>query len=117
MTFPAVPPVLQAFLNSPMRLPQLYVALSAILFCIGIIGVLTRRNVLIVLMSIELMLNAANLALVGFSRIHPGADAASVVLFIIVVAAIEAAVGLSVVVTLYRGRGTTKLDDLILLRG
>ncbi|MBI4860576.1 MAG: NADH-quinone oxidoreductase subunit NuoK [Candidatus Riflebacteria bacterium] len=96
---------------------QGYLSLSAILFTIGTIGVLARRNVLVVLMSVELILNAANLAFVGFGRLRGGPEAAAIVLFVIVVAAIEAAVGLAIVVALFRGRGTTRLDEINLLRG
>jgi NADH-quinone oxidoreductase subunit K len=102
---------------TPQQLTQLYVALSAALFTIGTIGVLARRNVLIVLMSLELVLNASNVALVAFGRAHGTVEAAGLVLFVIVIAAIEAAVGLAIVVALFRGRGTTKLDEMNLLRG
>lgn len=94
-----------------------YVLLSGLMFAIGTAGVLIRRNVLIVLMSVELVLNASNVALVAFGRTRNAAEAAAIVLFVIVLAAIEAAVGLAIIVALFRGRGSTKLDDFNLLRG
>lgn len=94
-----------------------YLMLSGILFAIGTAGVLIRRNVLVVLMSVELVLNASNIALVAFGRVRSPAEAAAIVLFVIVLAAIEAAVGLAIIVALFRGRGSTKLDDFNLLRG
>jgi NADH-quinone oxidoreductase subunit K len=94
-----------------------YLMLSGVLFAIGTAGVLIRRNVLVVLMSVELVLNASNLALVAFGRTRSPAEAAAIVLFVIVLAAIEAAVGLAIIVALFRGRGSTKLDDFNLLRG
>ena len=102
---------------TPEQYFHLYLGLSAMLFAIGTVGVLTRRNVLVVLMSIELVLNASNIAIVAFGRARGGVDAAALVLFVIVLAAIEAAVGLAIVVALFRGRGSTKLDDFNLLRG
>jgi len=94
-----------------------YLMLSAVLFAIGTAGVLVRRNVLVVLMSVELVLNASNLALVGFGRTRAPTEAAAIVLFVIVLAAIEAAIGLAIIVHLFRGRGSAKLDDFNLLRG
>ena len=96
---------------------HLYFALSAMLFTIGTAGVLIRRNVLVVLMSLELVLNASNLALAAFGRTQRPQDAAAIILFVIVLAAIEAAVGLAIIVALFRGRGSAKLDDFNLLRG
>jgi NADH-quinone oxidoreductase subunit K len=94
-----------------------YLLLSGLMFAIGTAGVLVRRNVLVVLMSVELVLNASNVALVAFGRTRSPAEAAAIVLFVIVLAAIEAAVGLAIIVALFRGRGSTKLDDFNLLRG
>ncbi len=91
-------------------------ALSVALFSIGVIGVLTRRNALIVFMSIELMLNAVNLAFVAFSRLH-GVGGQVFVIFVMTVAAAEAAVGLAIVIALFRHRQTVDLDLLGLLRG
>ncbi|MBX7079274.1 MAG: NADH-quinone oxidoreductase subunit NuoK [Nannocystaceae bacterium] len=92
----------------------LYLAFA--LFLIGAAGVLLRRNVLIVLMSVELMLNAANIALVAFSRQWGNADGQVLAMFTIAVAAAEAAVGLAIVVSIFRARTGTDIDDLSLLR-
>ncbi|OEH85449.1 NADH-quinone oxidoreductase subunit K [Desulfuribacillus stibiiarsenatis] len=85
-----------------------YLALGAILFCVGLYGVLTKRNLVIVLVSIELMLNAVNINLVAFSSIGPAANVTGQVftLFTITVAAAEAAVGLAILIALFRNRGT-----------
>jgi NADH-quinone oxidoreductase subunit K len=92
----------------------LYLAFA--LFLIGAAGVLLRRNVLIVLMGIELMLNAANLVLVAFSRMWGNTDGQVLAMFTIAIAAAEAAVGLAIVVSLFRARTGTDIDDLSLLR-
>jgi len=94
-----------------------YLVLSALLFAIGVGGVLLRRNVVVIIMSVELMLNAANLALVAFSRYLPGHDGQVLAFIVIAVAAAEAAVGLALVVQVARSRGTVDVDDLTLLRG
>ncbi len=91
-------------------------ALSAALFAIGVVGVLTRRNALIVFMCVELMLNAVNLAFVAFSTLH-GMAGQVFVIFVMTVAAAEAAVGLAIVIALFRHRQTVDLDDIGLLRG
>jgi NADH-quinone oxidoreductase subunit K len=90
---------------------------SIILFVTGAAGVLTRRNAIIVLMSVELMLNAVNLALVGFSRELGVVDGHVFAVFVMAVAAAEAAVGLALVILLFRNRVTVNLDDLNLLKG
>ena len=97
---------------------QSYLALAAILFVIGLYGVLTKRNLVIVLVSIELMLNAVNLNLVAFSQIGPMANITGQVfsLFTIVVAAAEAAVGLAILIALYRNRKTIDAQEQNLLR-
>lgn len=97
---------------------QSYLALAAILFVIGLYGVLTKRNLVIVLVSIELMLNAVNLNLVAFSRIGPMANITGQVfsLFTIAVAAAEAAVGLAILIALYRNRKTIDAQEQNLLR-
>jgi NADH-quinone oxidoreductase subunit K len=87
---------------------QNYLILSIILFCIGILGVVSRRNVLIVFMSIELMLNAANLAFIAFSRLHQSMDGHVLALMVMAVAAAEAALALAVVILLHKHKG--KLD-------
>ncbi len=92
----------------------LYLAFA--LFLIGTAGVLLRRNVLIVLMSIELMLNAANIVLVAFSRMWGNTDGQVLAMLTIAVAAAEAAVGLAIVVSIFRARTGTDIDDLSLLR-
>jgi NADH-quinone oxidoreductase subunit K len=92
------------------------IGLSAILFVIGMAGALTRRNVIVVLMSIELMLNAVNVALVGFSRMWGQVDGQILVLMVIVVAACEAAVGLGIVLSLFRNRESVNVEDVSLLR-
>jgi NADH-quinone oxidoreductase subunit K len=92
------------------------IALSAALFTIGVVGVLTRRNALIIFMCIELMLNAVNLAFVAFSRLY-GATGQVFVIFVMTVAAAEAAVGLAIVIAIFRHRQTVDLDGLRLLRG
>ena len=96
--------------------PNDYLVLSAILFAIGIVGFLTRRNALVAFMSVELMLNAANLVLVTFSRINSNIDGQIMAFFVMVVAAAEVVVGLSIIVSIYRSRSTTSMDDLNLLK-
>jgi NADH-quinone oxidoreductase subunit K len=91
-------------------------ALSSILFVIGGIGALVRRNVIVVLMSIELMLNAVNLALVAFSRQWGDETGHVFVLMVIVVAAAEVAVGLGIVISLFRNRESVNVEDASLLK-
>lgn len=93
-----------------------FLVLSAVLFTIGVTGVLTRRNILITLMSIELMLNAVNLTFVAFARYFGVMDAHAVVFLVIAVAAAEAAVGLGIVVSVFRNKSTVNTDELTLLR-
>jgi len=93
-----------------------FLYLACALFVIGLFGVMLRRNVLIVLMSIELMLNGANVALVAFSRFWGNLDGQVLAMFTIAVAAAEAAVGLAIVVSLFRSRTGTDIDDLSILR-
>jgi NADH-quinone oxidoreductase subunit K len=95
---------------------QHYLVVSVLLFCLGLLGVLVRRNVLVIYMSLELMLNAANLALVAFSRFNNNLDGQVIVFFIITVAASEVAVGLALIVALYRRRRTTHVEDLTALK-
>jgi len=94
-----------------------YLILSGLLFAIGVLGMIVRRNLIVMLMCVELMLNAANLALAGFSRFIPGADGQVLAFLIIAVAASEAAVGLALVVNVARTRRTVDVDDLNLLKG
>ena len=91
---------------------QHYLAVSMTLFCLGLLGVILRRNLLVVYMSLELMLNAANLALVAFSRFNNKLDGQVLVFFIITVAAAEVAVGLALIVALYRKRQSAHVEDL-----
>jgi len=99
-----------------------YLIVSGILFAIGFAGVMLRRNLIIIFMSLELMLNAANLSLVAFSRFHlqpsglPNYNAQVFVFFIITVAAAEVAVGLAIIVALFRARQTTHVEDINTLR-
>jgi len=94
-----------------------FVILSAILFSIGAVGVLVRRNPLIMFMSIELMLNAANLAFVGFSRYLQSIDGQVFVFLILTAAAAEVAVGLAIIVALFRARETVDVDEANTLKG
>jgi NADH-quinone oxidoreductase subunit K len=91
---------------------QHYLAVSMTLFCLGLLGVILRRNLLVIYMSLELMLNAANLALVSFSRFNDKLDGQVLVFFIITVAAAEVAVGLALIVALYRKRQSAHVEDL-----
>jgi NADH-quinone oxidoreductase subunit K len=91
-------------------------ALSGILFAIGTVGAMTRRNLIVVLMSIELMLNAANVALVAFSRLWGSLDGQIFVLMVIVVAAAEVAVGLGILISLFRNRESVNVEDVSLLK-
>ena len=99
-----------------------YLIVSGILFAIGFAGVMLRRNLIIIFMSLELMLNAANLSLVAFSRFHlqanalPAYNAQVFVFFIITVAAAEVAVGLAIIVALFRARQTTNVEDITSLK-
>jgi NADH-quinone oxidoreductase subunit K len=93
-----------------------YLYLSAILFTIGAVGVLVRRNAIVVFMCIELMLNAANLSLVTFARINGTLDGQVIAFFTMVVAACEVVVGLAIIVTIYRSRRSASIDDASLLK-
>jgi len=93
-----------------------YLLASALLFALGVYGVLTRRTAILVFLSIELMLNAANLSLVGFARAY-GLDGQVAALMVIAVAAAEVAVGLGLIVAIFRHRESTAVDDLSELRG
>ena len=95
---------------------QEYLVVSLLLFCLGLLGVIVRRNLLIIYMSLELMLNAANLALVAFSRFTNNLDGQVFVFFVITVAAAEVSVGLALIVALYRKRETAHVEDLTTLK-
>lgn len=92
------------------------IALSAALFAVGTIGALTRRNLIVILMSIELMLNAVNLALVGFARVWGNTTGHIFVLMVITVAAAEVAVGLGIVISLFRNRPSVNVEEVSLLK-
>ncbi len=93
-----------------------YLALSAVLFAIGAVGVLVRRNIIVVFMAIELMLNAVNLTFVAFARQLGSIDGQVIVFFVMTVAAAEAAVGLAIIIAAFRNRPTVNADELTVLR-
>jgi NADH-quinone oxidoreductase subunit K len=96
--------------------PEWYVVLAAALFTIGAVGVLVRRNAIVLFMCVELMLNAANLALVTFSRINGGLDGQIMAFFVMVVAAAEVVVGLAIIMSIFRTRRSASVDDANLLK-
>jgi NADH-quinone oxidoreductase subunit K len=96
--------------------PANYLILAAIIFTIGAVGVLVRRNAIVVFMCIELMLNAANLTLVTFSRLRGSLDGQVIAFFVMVVAAAEVVVGLAIIVTIFRTRRSASVDDANLLK-
>ena len=93
-----------------------YLVLSGILFSIGAVAVLTRRNAIIAFMGVELMLNAANLMLVTFSRIHGDLHGQVIAFYVMVVAAAEVVIGLAIIVSIFRARASASLDDASLLK-
>ena len=95
----------------------LIIGLSVVLFSLGVIGVLVRRNAIIIFMSVELMLNAANLAFIAFARSFNQIDGQVFVFFVMVVAAAEVAVGLAIIVALFRSRATVNVDEVNSLKG
>jgi NADH-quinone oxidoreductase subunit K len=100
-----------------MEIPLTHVlGLSAILFAIGVAGVLTRRNAIVIFMCIELMLNSVNLTLIGFSAAMGDVTGQALVFFVMAVAAAEAAVGLAIVIALFRNRQTVDINDINILR-
>jgi len=103
MTIPAVP-------------PEAYLVLSGILFTIGVIGALTRRNAIVVFMCIEMMLNAVNVSFIALSRFLQSMDGVLFAFFVMAVAAAEAAVGLAIFVTIYRSRETVNVDEINLMK-
>ncbi len=96
--------------------PANYLLLSAALFSIGSVGVLIRRNAIVVFMCVELMLNAVNLSLVTFSRLNGTLDGQIIAFFVMVVAAAEVVVGLAIIVTIFRTRSSASVDDTNLLK-
>jgi len=96
--------------------PNHYLVLSAILFSVGVVGVVLRRNVIVIFMSIELMLNAANLAFVALARRGGDMNGQVIVFFVMAVAAAEAAIGLAVILAMFRNRETVNVDEIASLR-
>jgi NADH-quinone oxidoreductase subunit K len=96
--------------------PIHYLVVSALLLVIGTLGVLLRRNIVVILMSIELILNAVNINLVAFSHLHHQVNGQAFVLFVMAVAVAEAAVGLGILIALFRNRGTVLADEMDLLK-
>ena len=96
--------------------PWAYQLVAALLFMIGMLGVLVRRNIIVIFMCIELMLNAANLSLISFSRMWGNLDGHIFVFIVIAVAAVEVAVGLAIVISLIRNRDTVNVEDASLLK-
>jgi len=95
---------------------HLYLLLAAVVFAIGLVGVLMKRNALIVMMCVELMLNAANLTFLAFARQRASLDGQAIAFFVIAVAAAEAAVGLAIVLAVFRTRGAVNVDEVRVLR-
>jgi len=100
----------------PMVPPSFYLILSAVLFTLGAVGVLIRRNALVMFMSVEMMLNAVNLTLITYSRLLESVEGQVFVLLVMAVAAAEVAVGLAIVVAYYRHKETTDVDEMDLLK-
>ena len=96
--------------------PAHYIFLAVVLFAIGAVGVLIRRNAIVIFMCIELMLNACNLAFVSFARMHGNLDGQVVAFFVMVVAAAEVVVGLAILMAIYRARKSASVDDANLLK-
>jgi NADH-quinone oxidoreductase subunit K len=97
--------------------PGAYLLLSAILFGIGVVGVLIRRNAIVVFMCVELMLNAVNLSFITFAKTNGSVDGQVLAFFVMVVAAAEVVVGLGILVAIFRKRSSTSVDDVNLLKG
>jgi NADH-quinone oxidoreductase subunit K len=96
---------------------QYYLTMSAVLFTLGVVGVLSRRNALVIFMSIELMLNSVNLTFVTFARTLAAIEGQVAVFFVIVIAAVEVVVGLAIIIAIFGTRSTVDIDDVDLLRG
>ena len=97
--------------------PSNFVALAVILFVIGAVGVMVRRNAMVIFMCVELMLNAVNLAFVTFARLHGHLDGQMIAFFTMVVAACEVVIGLAIIMTIFRTRKSASVDDANLLKG
>ena len=104
-------------MNEPSIPLQAYQVVAAVLFTVGLVGVLVRRSALVIFMSIELMLNAVNLSFVAFSKMHGQMDGQIFVFFVMSVAAAEVAVGLAILVSIFRNRETASVDEVHLLKG
>jgi len=96
--------------------PSHFVTLAVILFVIGAVGVLVRRNAIVIFMCVELMLNAVNLAFVAFARMHGNLDGQVIAFFVMVIAAAEVVVGLAILMTIFRARRSASVDDANLLK-
>jgi NADH-quinone oxidoreductase subunit K len=96
--------------------PAYYLALAGLMFTIGIVGALVRRNAIVIFMFIELMLNAVNLAFVTFGRMHGALDGQVLVFFVLVVAAAEVVVGLGIIISIFRRRASANVDEVNLLK-
>ena len=96
---------------------EYYLVLSAVLFCIGVLGVVIRRNAIVLFLCIELMLNAVNLTLIAFGRYLNSIEGQVLVFIVMTVAAAEVAVGLGIIVAIFRGRESVNVDDINLLKG
>jgi NADH-quinone oxidoreductase subunit K len=96
--------------------PEYYLALAGLMFTVGVIGALVRRNAIVIFMFVELMLNAVNLAFVTFSRMHGSVDGQVLVFFVLVVAAAEVVVGLAIITLIFRYRASANVDHISLLR-
>lgn len=94
-----------------------YLILSALLFCLGLIGIIVRRNILIMFMCLEVLLNSVNLAFVAIARYFLAMDGHVVAIFVMAIAAVEAAIGLGIVISVFRNRQTVNADDLRSLKG
>jgi NADH-quinone oxidoreductase subunit K len=97
--------------------PGAYLLLSALLFGIGVVGVLIRRNAIVVFMCVELMLNAVNLSFIAFAKVNGALDGQVLAFFVMAVAAAEVVVGLGILVTIFRKRSSISVDDVNLLKG
>jgi NADH-quinone oxidoreductase subunit K len=104
-------------MNEPVIPLLAYQVVAALLFTVGVVGVLVRRSALVIFMSIELMLNAVNLSFVAFSKMHGQMDGQIFVFFVMSVAAAEVAVGLAILVSIFRNRETASVDEVHLLKG
>jgi NADH-quinone oxidoreductase subunit K len=96
--------------------PAYFLALAGLMFTIGVVGVLVRRNAIVIFMFVELMLNAVNLAFVTFARMHGNVDGQVLVFFVLVVAAAEVVIGLAIIISIFRRRASANVDDVHLLK-